>query len=78
MMHVEGISAVDTVSHKAQMFLRVQLLQVLRPPPVAEQAVWDGATMENGGLLDNLSSQAAEADKAPSVCPPARFQDDII
>lgn len=45
-MHGEGISAVDTVSHKAQMSLRPGFCEYWGPVAAA-QAGWERGTMEN-------------------------------
>lgn len=62
-MRVEGISAVDTVSHKVQMSLPVRPLQVLRPR--------GGSLGERShgkcGFRENLNGQEVQANKAPLV-----------
>lgn len=63
---VEGISAVDTMSHKAQMALRLCLCRYWGPA-VAELAVWDSGTMERVVLRFVWKDSGARPRKAPLV-----------
>lgn len=65
-MHAEGISGVDTVSHKAQMSPPVQLLQVLSPTGGRTGSLGE-RNRGKCGLVDNLKAQVVQANKAPLV-----------
>lgn len=64
-MHVEGISAVDAVTHKAQMSLQSGL-QVLRPSGGRAGSLGE-SNHGKCGFADNLNGQNVRANKAPLV-----------